>query len=144
MLVQKGFCLCVGFFYVCINPQPPNKFSWLLSTSNTQSWQKSRQMTMRSLRRLRRAAACGRAGRPGRSSAVSANGRQVVSKSWEQEKVEEWHQLAIVALKNSKKQIKTAIKNMVTKERHLGTLIEPVMAIRVVEFSNGGSRKIFA
>ena len=51
-----------------------------------------------------------------------------------------------MALKNSKKQIKTAIKKMKTKERHLGTLVEPVMAIRVGEFSNGGYkiRKGFA
>lgn len=65
--------LFVCRFFLCLHQSATaNKFSWLLSTSNTQSWQKSRQMTMRSLRRLRRAAACGRAGRPGRSSAVSA------------------------------------------------------------------------
>ena len=36
MLVQKGFCLCVGFFYVCINPQPPTNFlgCWAHLTHN--------------------------------------------------------------------------------------------------------------
>jgi hypothetical protein len=78
---------------------------------------------MRSLRRLRRAAACGRAGRPGRSSAVSATAARWSPKvESRREKVEEWHQLAIVALKN-RTQIKTAIKNIKTKKRHLGTLV---------------------